>query len=289
MSPNATSYQYDLATKAEGEADYEVNATGSFTGNAKLANDITETQTDIELSDLQSFDSANVGQALYIGDELVRLDALDENTSIATVTRGVGDTIPQLHAADTRVWTIDDDLTNDGRAYAEGETVYAKVLTRISSDSLSLDDAPEESIELIGRQGRPYPPADVQVDGESIYTVSGEHGEPVLTWASRNRITQADQLVGHFDASVAAEANTTYTVRVYSLEDDVTPIREVTGITDLTWTYDAAMQVTDNPPSAVRMELESERDGITSWQHYSFIVVLQSGWGYGWGLNWGGA
>lgn len=289
ISPNSTSYQYDLATKAEGEPDYVVQATGSFTGNAKLVADISATATDIEITDVTDVGPDTIGDALYIGDELVRLDSYDENTGMATITRGVGDTIPQPHSADDILWTVDDDLINDGRVYAEGETVYSKVLTRISSDVLALEDAPEESLVMVGRQGRPYPPGDVQVDGESIYTVSGEHGEPVLTWASRNRITQADQLVGHFDASVAAEANTTYTVRIYSLDDDVTPIREETGITDLTWTYDATMQAADNPPSAVRVELESERDGITSWQRYSFTVVLQSGWGYGWGLNWGGA
>ena len=35
-------------------------------------------------------------------------------------------------------------------------------------------------------------------------------------------------------------------------------------------------------------ELESERDGLVSWQTQSFQVVLKGGWGYGWGLNWGG-
>lgn len=289
IAPNTTSYQYDLATKAEGETDYEVQATGSFTGNAKLAADISETDTDITITAVTDVGPDTIGDALYIGDELVRLDSYDENTGAATITRGVGDTIPQAHSADDILWTVDDDLINDGRVYAEGETVYSKVLTRISSDVLALEDAPEQSIELVGRQGRPYPPADVQVDGESVFGLGGEHTEPVLTWASRNRITQADQLVGHFDPSVSGEEGQTYNVRVFAVDDLETPLREVTGITDLTWTYDATMQAADNPPSVIVIELESERDGITSWQHYSFQVILQSGWGYGWGLNWGGA
>jgi len=289
LAPNSTSYQYDLATKAEGEPDYEVQATGSFTGNAKLVSDITATQTEIEITDISDVGPDTIDQALYIGDELVRLDAFDEETGIATITRGVGDTIPQEHSADDILWTIDDDMTTDGRAYTEGETVYSKVLTRISTDVLDIADATEQSIELVGRQGRPYPPADVQVDGDSIYGLTGEHTEPVLTWGSRNRLTQADQLVGHFDASVDGEAGTTYNIRIYTLDDLDTPIREETGITDLTWTYDATMQAADDPPAVVIMELESERDGITSWQHYHFRVILKSGWGYAWGLNWGGA
>lgn len=288
IAPNTTSYQYDLATKADGEPDYEVQATGSFTGNAKLVSDITATQTDVEITSVTDVGPDTVGDALYIGDELVRLDAYDEGTGIATITRGVGDTIPQPHSADDILWTVDDDLTNDGRVYAEGETVYAKVLTRISSDVLDLADATEESIVLAGRQGRPYPPGDVQVDGQSIYAVNGDHAEPVFTWTSRNRITQADQLIGHFDPSVAPEANTTYNIRVYAVGDLVTPIRETTGITDLTWTYDATMQAADGSPASVVVELESERDGIVSWQKYQFTVLISSGWGYSWGFNWGG-
>lgn len=289
IAPNSTSYQYDLATKAEGEPDYEVQATGSFTGNAKLADDITATQTEVEITDLQSFGADNVGEALYIGDELVRLDALNEGTLIATITRGVGDTIPQPHSANARLWTVDDDLVSDNRQYTEGETVYAKVLTRISSDVLAIEDAPEMSLELVGRQGRPYPPTDVKVGGDSIFSLIGEYAEPEITWASRNRITQADQLVGYFEPTVAGEAGQTYNIRIYSIDDPDTPIREVTGITDLTWTYDATMQAEDDPPTVVRIELESERDGLVSWQNNSFQVILSSGWGYTWGLNWGGA
>ena len=288
IAPNSTSYQYDLATKADGEAEYEVRATGSFTGNAKLAADITALQTEVVLTDIQSFGTDNVGEALYVGNELVRLDAWNEGTLTATITRGVGDTLPQEHDAGARLWTIDDDLINDGRAYTDGETVFAKVLTLISSDALTLEDAVEQSIELAGRQGRPYPPTDVQVNGNSIYALSGEQTDPVLTWASRNRITQGDHLVGYFESAVAGEVGQTYGIRIYSLDDPDTPIRTVTGITDLTWTYDATMQAADNPPAVVRMEIESERDGLVSWQTQSFQVVLKGGWGYGWGLNWGG-
>lgn len=289
LAPNTTSYQYDLATRADGEPAYSVDVTGSFTGNAKLQDDISEIETEVVLTDISDVGPDTVGQALYIGEELVRLDAFDEGTSTATIARGVGDTIPQLHSAGDILWTIDDDLISDGRAYTEGETVFAKVLTRISSDVLALEDAAEQSIELVARQGRPYPPSDVQVDAESIFGLTGEHSEPVITWGTRNRITQSDQLIDHFDASVAPEAGTTYNIRVFDPTDLVTPLREETGITDLTWTYDATMQAADNPPSYVFIELESERDGIVSWQHYHFQVILQSGWGYGWGLNWGGA
>lgn len=286
LSPNAMSYQYDLATKAEGEAEYETRATGSFTGNAILASDIGPLDTEIEVDDPQSFGVDNVGEALLIGDELVRLDAFDEGTNIATVTRGTTDTIPQSHVAGTLLWTIDDDFVTDGRVYNEGETAYAKVLTRTSNDALALEDAPELSVEVVGRQGRPYPPGKVQVHDTSVYSVRPATEEPVITWAGRNRKTQGDHMVGHTEDSVVPEEGTTYTIRVYDLED--TLLRTVEDIDAETWTYDSTMQGEDGGPAAVYIELESVREDIPSWQHYRFLVVLKAGWGYGWGLNWGG-
>jgi hypothetical protein len=288
-APNMTSYQYDLATKADGEAEFVVRATGSFTGYARLDTDITATQTVFDVVDPNALESGAIGDAMLIGNELVEIVDFDDETLTATVKRGVADTLPAEHAAGTRMWTYDDDLVNDTIAYTTGETVQSKVLTRISSGVLDMADADPNTLELVGRQARPYPPADVRVNGISIYGVTGENSEPVITWASRNRITQADHLVGYFESSVLGETGQTYTIRVYDPADDTTPLRTVEGITDLTWTYDGTMQAEDNPPSTVRMEIVSVRDELESWQVASFRVILRSGWGYGWGLNWGGA
>lgn len=284
LPPGPTSYQYDLATRADGEANYEDRGTGSFTGFARLGADITAIQTVLPVSEFKSFDQANVGQALLIGDEIVRLEQVTADT--ITVARGAADTVPASHVLGTRGWTVDDDLASDDRSYSSGETAYAKVLTLTASDKLALDDATELSIIVSGRQGRPYPPANVRVDGTSIYQVRGEAPEPVITWDSRNRLTQGDHLVGYFEASIAPESGTTYTLRVINPEDD-SLIRETTGLLDLTWTYDAAMQETDNPPRTVRIELESERDGMASWQLNSFLVRLKSGYGFNYGFSYG--
>lgn len=284
-SPSVLSYQYDLSTHAGGE-DYSTKATGSFTGSAKLSAGIAPLDTAVTFTDMVSFDATNVGQALLIGDEMVELSALDPATGIATIVRGCVDTVPQAHATGALAWTIDDDLTSDNVAYDDGETVDAKVLTRTSSDLLKLEDATEMELVVAGRQARPYPPADVKVAGLSIYSALGEQNEPVLTWVERNRITEADHLLGHTEASVTPEVGTTYNIRIYK-HDGVTLLRETTGIVALTWTYTSAMQTADNPDSTVIIELESEREGLASYQLYRFPVALQVGFGYGWGVGFG--
>lgn len=286
VAPNATSLEYDLYTKAEGEAEYVDRGRGPFTGNAKLTAAITPLQTEIGVKSMVSFDAGNVGQVLLVNDELVRLDALDVNAGTATITRGVADTIPQNHAAGATLWTVDDDLIGDGQAWAIGETVYSKVLTRTSSDLLDATLADEQEIMLVGRQALPYPPGDVRIGDVSIFAAPGEQPEPVLTWASRNRLTQADHIVGHTEPSVAGEDGQVYTIRIYAADGE-TLLRTVDDIADTTWTYTAAMQAEDEPASTVIAELESKRGELVSWQRYRFPIVLNGGWGYGWGLNWG--
>lgn len=282
VAPNSTSLEYDLLTKPAG-GEYTNRGAGPFTGSARLAADITPLQTEITINSRRMFDTDNVGQALLIGDEIVRLDTLDEDAGTATITRGCGDTVPAAHDSLTLLWTIDDDLVTDGIDYAAGETVYAKVLTRTSSQRLDEAQAIEESVTVYGRHANPYPPADVRVLGLSIYEPRGEQPVPEITWVERNRITQADHLVGHTEAGVLAEDGTTYTIRV---KDGDTLIREVTGIIDLTWTYTQDMIDEDVPPTRVTIELVAVRNERESTP-YRFAVALVAGWGYGWGYSWG--
>ena len=99
---------------------------------------------------------------------------------------------------------------------------------------------------------------------------------------------QEDQIVSHTDAGVGPEPGTTYNLRIYNSDDPATVIRTVAGVAS-GWVYDAAMQAADGDPLSVWMELESERDGLTSYQHYRFYVPIKTGYGVGYGMNYGGA
>jgi hypothetical protein len=289
LAPQPTMLEYDLAIRLQGEAEFQVNRTANFTGSGKLTAAITPLQTSFTIDEVYQITEDNIGQAILIDDEQMHLTDYDEDTGTMTVERGVADTIPAEHADNARVWTIDDDYGWDFREFVSGETVEAKVLTRTSSDLLEEEFAPTLSLGLSGRQGRPYPPGDVKVDGTSIYLLGTTVvPEPDLTWTHRDRLLQADVLVSHTEASVGPEAGTTYTARVFG-SDGVTLLREEDLIAGTTWQYDATMQTADGSPGGVWMELESERDGLASYQAYRFFVVLNTGYGYGYGLNYGGA
>jgi hypothetical protein len=291
LSPNAVFREFELDSRAVGEPDY-TRTSGAFTGAATLVDAITILQTVFEITGEFDLPEALIGQAIVIDNEQMAVTAYDSGTHMMTVKRGCADTVPVPHAAAATLWTIDDDFASDGRNYASGEDVEALVLTRTSSDLLDPADATLMTLTLAGRHARPYPPAKVTVDTlEALTLPQIEHPEPEIDWVHRDRLLQEDQLVGYVEAAVGPEAGTTYNIRVYNA-DPLTagdpPLRTVTALASGPWTYDAAMQAADGAPNAVYIELESERDGLASYQLQRFRIQLVSGYGVGYGLNYGG-
>lgn len=288
-SPNVSNRDYQLWSAVDPDP-LQNQTVGFFTDYGQLVDPLGPYDTTMVLTDRTAgFDPYDtVGQALLIGDEIVGVVSYDPIEDEFTIARGAADTIPQAHEAGERAWTIDDDIATDGVLYQTGETVNTKVLSRTSSDVLDLDEADLQTITLVGRQARPYPPADLKVDDVLAFDLAGQHGEPVFTWAHRDRKLQADALLDTREASVGPEPGTTYTIRIYKASDD-TLLRTVNGIDDITFTYDSTMQLADGSPNRVRVEVESSRDGLASYQKYDFYITINGGYGYGYGLNYGGA
>jgi len=280
-----------IESRAQGETDTQTSSAQFFTASANLVADVGYLDTAVTVDDQTGFDGSDLtGQALYVDGEYLLIDDYDSGTGEFTVKRGAVDTWPKQHTAGARVWLVDDDTGTDGREYTEGETVEAFILPRTTSDILDVADATQLDEVMRGRVFRPYPPANVAVDADSIFAPSGEYPEPVITWVGRNRITQADVLVGFTEANVAPETGTTYRARVYDVATGGTALGTHDAITS-PWTYTTALQTTDGADSlsVIWVELVAVRDGVESLVPYRFPVATKGGWGYGWGLNWGGA
>lgn len=282
---------YDLITRTGPGYNVDNAVNGGFTAWLTLSADAEPLDETISFGP----DNRNgfymefqVGMVILVDDEQMAVTATNSDTGTLTVKRGVADTIPMPHTSGATIWLVDDEMVSDGVEYQEGETVFGKALTRTTTDLLEEELGVEQSVTVAQRVFRPYPPGNVKEGGVTVYNdIRGFSPEPVLTWAHRDRLIQGDATVGHGEASVGPEAGTTYTVRVYS-EDGDTLLSTHDGIDAATWTYDNTMQTADGNPDAVWMELESERDGVSSFFHYRFFVVITGGWGYGWGDDWGG-
>lgn len=280
-APNLTTIEYDLNSRAQGETDW-ITSSAQFTATAVLGSDVTAVGTTLSLVGAQEFPDDVIGMALRCGEEFMRIDAYNATTGETTVTRGCVDTWPQVHAAEDRVWLVDDDIGSDFRAYVEGETVESRVLPRTSTAVLNPTLATILTTDMHGRGFRPYPPADVRVDGDSIYA-GGAATEGPVTWVERNRLTQADQLVGFFETTVTAEAATTYEIDI--LEDDgSTVINTYTAVSP--WTYDNTMQTADGTSGSavIPAKIYAVRDGVRSREQAWFMI---RGGGCGYGFNYG--
>lgn len=251
---------YYINTKALGE-EYEQYGVGEFCGIATIVEgdalqggDVVP-RTSFTFINEKMLDRVEVGTWAAWGDELCSVDAIDTVAKTLTLGRGCADTVAQDHDAGSVIYFLGDWNYSDSREYVDGEQVFAKLLNINSQDAVALADAIEMSVEMDARQYRPYPPAKVRVNG-SPYPDS-VIGAITLTWVHRDRLLQADQLVDTEEASIGPESGTTYTVRWY--------INDVLEHTD---SGIAGTSVTYSPVASglMRVELESVRDSVASWQ-----------------------
>lgn len=285
--PVRSQLNYDLMYEdAEHQDSYVSAGTFSFTANAILANPIDYLDENLQITKPFHIPDDLIGDSMLIDEERFRVNSYDVLSGLMNVERGVADTLPQKHAAGARVWFPDDDLSSNRTVYSEGEVIHAAAATRTTSAVLPYEELDTRFITLQGRIGRPYPVGDLRVDGVSVFTAAGDHPEPVLTWVSRNRLLQQDQLIGHTDGPVAEEAGTSYEVVVKNLTDFVLSTHAVAGGT-FTFTYTTAMRAADGDPEIVHFDVVTIRDGMRSLYSYNVPVTIEGGWDYAWGYNWG--
>lgn len=288
-APNAAALSYDLVTRVSAGPVWTAWGTSAFCAYAVLADDITALQTEVSVSaygDLPDPADA-VGSAGMIGQEVVAITAYDPLTDTFTVARGCADTIPWPHVAGSTMWLIDDDVASDRQAYAEGESVETKLLTRTSRGLLLWDDAPVTTTPVVARRDRPYPMADMRVDGQSVYGPEVTSIEPHFTWVNRNKVVQDDQLVGHAAAGVVPPDGLEYVIAVFRDIDDA-PLGVHVGLAlEGEWTYTQALRDIDGASGRCRFVVSTQDDGVGSWQSYEFTVYLPGGWGDLWGARWG--
>jgi len=212
--------------------------------------------TVIPLDEIYQLEQVEIGAPALWDDEIVRVDAKDLDAGTVTLGRGCADTVPPIeHAAGSRIWFYDLHVASDATEYADGETVAVRLLSNTGSERLDLVAAPEMEVTLDQRAFRPYPPARLRVNGVSIPVA--EAGSLTVAWAHRDRILQADQLVDTEDATIGPEAGTTYTLRLYVDNDLKTTVSGVSG---------ASSAISSPVNGDARLEVESLRDGLTSWQ-----------------------
>jgi F5/8 type C domain len=265
-------------------SDYTVRGSGAFAAVAELSADVGHLATSFSITNLSepTPGAVVVGMAAMIDGEIVRVASVGSGT--IGVARGCADTIPAEHLDGALIWFFSTAIGTDSREYAATQTITVKVLPRTAASSpVPIASSPPNEITFNSRFARPYPPGQMEAQGDAWFEVPdpiASGGSLDLTWVPRNRITQADVLVGHTEGAVTPEAGTTYTARVYSAANAL--LNTYAGLTGTSWSYDHADMLTDFAALLGGFEVpgyvlfSSVRDGYESWQAYRIDFVISA-------------
>ncbi|HGT3097798.1 hypothetical protein [Pseudomonas aeruginosa] len=283
MRPSGLQMNYALLSRV-GSAPFEERTSGDFCPVATISADIGRGLTSVSVTLVQGvdLDLVEVGSAAMIDDEIFRVDAINAAAGTAVLARGCVDTVPAPHEAGALIWFYENWVAEDTREYVTGETVNVKLLSRTSSATLAENLAPVDSLRMNQRQARPYAPGRVLVCGVAYPTKT--YGVLTVSWAHRNRVLQADQLVDSSASSISLEAGTTYTLSIYS---GTSLKKSYTGLTGTTWTYPVEDDIAHGLLPVLRIVLFSVRDGLQSWQQHD-ITIERHGLGFRLGEELGG-
>ncbi|WP_313397483.1 hypothetical protein [Acinetobacter variabilis] len=216
--------------------------------------------------------TANSNNLILLNDELMGFVSFDTETKVLTVKRGVLDTIPKKHNSGNLFVFDLPDVAFDSTQYAQSEIVEAQVLTTTPSgiQELAVTGMP---VEIQARAIRPYPPANVKINGE-YFPVEIET-DLVITWVDRNRIQQTGgEMLGWFDAAVMIEPSTqTHLILTQLDENDIelaTTNANVTGTTSYTMSI-STMQANTR---FVKVTIKTVRDGYECLNPFAHTVEL---------------
>lgn len=269
IRPAGVPMNFTLATRL-GVADYSEAGTGDFAPSAIISADVPRSigPTTVAYNSPTNLSAARIGDAAWLGSELVRIDAIDTGAMTITLGRGCADTLPESHQAGARLWIFDDHNAYDPEQYVTGELVNAKVLTNATGGRLPVGDAAAITVQMAGRAARPYPPGNCRVNGAHVPTNALDFIQ--VTWAHRDRVTQSDMLLEHGAGNVGPEPGTTYAL---TLENDAQEVvYSASGLTGTEHQIPEAAIPFDSDTALLR--LWSERAGLTSLQSYVVEIAL---------------
>ncbi len=195
-------------------------------------------------------------------------------SGVATLRRGVLDTVPRAWPTGTPIWFYDqrNDFF-DTDLHSEGENVAYKLLTITSKGTLAVADSPVYGATLTARPHLPLRPANVRFDGISIGPVdpfidfSFDEPETIeVTWSNRNRLMEDGTVLKWNDATVTPETGQTTTLSLYKTSDGtlINSYDELTGTS-----YELDVAVAFDGEFEADIVLTSSRDGLESLQGLS--------------------
>ncbi|ELO6155887.1 hypothetical protein QVL04_004865 [Escherichia coli] len=239
---------------------YENSAVIQYCETAQLDQSIDSLASSFIVKKVGGLASVRIGSQIFINNEIMVFQGFDAASKLLTVKRGALDTIPQTHADDSVLFFADDFVTVDSTEYAEGEAIDVKALSTTPSGILDLSGSDTQTVTIHSRAIRPYPPANVKINGQ--YFPIEIDTDLILTWVDRNRSQQTGgEILGWFESGVAIEANTqTYLTLIELDEANLVLASNVVNVTGSS-SYTLPMSSMQPATRSVQIVLKTTREG----------------------------
>lgn len=203
--------------------------------------------------------------------EWMVFQGIDPYTGIISVKRGALDTLPQEWGVDSKLYFCGDDIAYDANEYVLGEEILVSALT--TTPSGVLEQKGSIPVEIQARAIRPYPPANVKINGE--YWPDEIETDLIVTWVDRNRLQQTGgETLGWFDGGVTIEPGTTTYLTLTQYDENQTELAtnsaNVTGVI----TFNFAIASMQPDARTVEITLKTMRDGYECLNPFAHTVRL---------------
>lgn len=232
--------------------------------------------------------SLPLAELILIEDEIMQVYFIDQSTNTISVYRGMLDTLPVPHVANSRFYGYQSYAGLNEVQYTTGEVVEIKLLPSSGQGQLPENSAPFDSFTFIGRAGMPWNAGNLQVEGLPAFQPQGMTlGEFNITWAHRDRTQQTGALVYQTDTDIGPEVGVTYTLRLYNELGVLS--KTVTGIAgnSYDWTTEEADSGIGGLNSLITTRLKAVRGADESYQEH-FYQFRRADYGYSYGMFYGG-
>lgn len=246
---------------------YEEVAQTDFCAGAFLVADIGYLTTAFDIGGGSSLSLVDPGEWLQIDDELMSVVSLVGTT--LTVKRGVLDTVPKPHTAGATVLFWDGLAGIDPTEYVASDVINVKFTAANGSGVYPVGTAIAETVNIVGRAARPFPPANVRIDDD--YRPELVSSVFNILWNTRNRILQTGgSLVGYFEnADVTPESGQTVSVVIrYETSNEIVWQQHSIEGTSLT------VEIHFYAERTIVIEIYSMRDGLASLEVQKFHATL---------------
>ncbi len=258
----------------EGE-EWTRAATIDYSPTADLDQVISRTATSFTVKNRKNLTDLPSGTLIRCGSdwigapgEFMVLQSIDAYTGIITVKRGALDTLPQPWDSNVKLYLCGNEVDFDETGYVLGDEVLVSALT--TTPSGVLEQKGSIPVEMKARAIRPYPPANVKINGE--YWPEDIETDLIITWSDRNRLNQ--DVLDWFDSSIAIEPGTQTHLILTQLDENnhevATTNANVTGTTSYIMPI-SSMQAATRTAS---ITLKTVRDGYECLNPFIHTVEL---------------